>query len=108
MSEWWPYRPYGDCGYITDSSVPTDPDSSSDSSSESTEGEDASSSDSTSEPEEGEESEDEDTEENPAEEFVALTVLDPETGATIVAEVGDYNSNSQLFELDIISMDIRN
>lgn len=26
----------------------------------------------------------------------------------IVAEVGDYNSNSQLFELDIISMDIRN
>lgn len=73
----------------TDSSVPTDPDSSSDSSSESTEGEDASSSDSTSEPEEGEESEDEDTEENPAEEFVALTILDPETGATIVAEVGD-------------------
>lgn len=26
----------------------------------------------------------------------------------IVAEVGDYNSNSQLFELDIISMDIKN
>lgn len=26
----------------------------------------------------------------------------------IVAEVGNYNSNSQLFELDIISMDIRN
>ena len=26
----------------------------------------------------------------------------------IVAEVGDYNPNSQLFELDIIRMDIRN
>lgn len=26
----------------------------------------------------------------------------------IVAEVGDYNPNSQLFELDIISMNIRN
>lgn len=28
--------------------------------------------------------------------------------AHIVAEVGDYNSNSQLFELKIISMSIRN
>lgn len=73
----------------TDSSVPTDPDSGSDSSSEPTEGEDASSSEPSSEPEEGEETGDEDTEENPAEEFVALTVMDPETGATIIAEVGD-------------------
>lgn len=76
-------------GQDTDSSVPTDPDSGSDSSSEPTEGEDASSSEPSSEPEEGEGTGDEDTEENPAEEFVALTVMDPETGATIIAEVGD-------------------
>lgn len=78
-----------DTSVSADTSVPADSNSNSDSStSVPTEEEDASSSTSSSASEEPN-SEGEDIEENPAEEFVALTVLDPESGATTVAEIGD-------------------